>query len=395
MSTTTKRLVAAGFVLFLFLPLLGRLLGIEPEPIENRPIAKRPTVTAKGLLATDFYQGMSSHIVDTHPWRKDAVAAAAWLNLELFGDSPSPRVHVGREGWLFFDDALRMPCGNKAPLPQLLMQLGRLSAVLEESGRDFGFLITPNKSSIYPEFMSPRVRRLEACSARKRTSLRSHLAEAGLPGYVDLFAKLDFVKADGLLYFPNDSHLNSFGSVAQTRAIIRLLRPELWQPEDLLAPKKRAHIGDLTRLMGLPSGVATERYVLKRRDVQLVRQIETDLGGPPPLRRYVSTGTSSDLIASPTLFLHDSQLNLSMPMLRQFFADVSFIHWNQFDPEVVSQLMAESSLVMLQVVERGFYNRMAYQIGAPGFLEELESRLEAGRSSTVAEKSPTHPTETP
>lgn len=377
MSPASKKLFAAGFVLFLFVPLLGRLLGVEPEPIENRPIAKRPALTTGGLLDTDFYQEATSYLVDTHPWRKGAVAAAAWLNLELFNDSPSPRVHVGREGWLFFDDALRMPCGNKTPLPELFEKLNRLQAVLAQSGRDFGFLITPNKSAIYPELMSFSVRRLESCSAQKRNELRSQLATAGPPGYVDIFDRLETAKAETkeLFYFPNDSHLNSLGSTLQTSAIVSHLAPGLWQPTHLLAPQERTHIGDLTRLMGLPSGVPTQRYVVKRTGVRLVEEVETDLGGRPPLRRFRSAGKASDLIASPTLFLHDSQLNLSIPMLRQYFADVSFIHWNRFDPEIVADLMAESSLVLLQVVERGSYNRFTYQIGAPGFLDELESRL--------------------
>jgi hypothetical protein len=387
MSDITKRLIAAGFGLYLFLPLFGRILGVEPHQIENRPLAPKPSFSAERLLDTDFYKSVTAYLVDTHPWRSVAVASAAWLNLEIFNDSPSPRVHVGRKNWLFFDDALRMPCGNQVPLKEILANLNHLATMIEESGRQFSFLITPNKSALYPEFMNAKVRSLESCSADKRAELRSLLGTAGPRGYVDMFDQLQKAKAETSdpLYFSNDSHLNSLGSFLQTGAIISYLRPDLWRGTSTLPPKKRPHIGDLTRLMGLPSAVPTDRYSLKRQGIRLVEEIKTELGGEPPLRRYRSAGQGLDLVTAPTLFLHDSQLNISIPMLRQYFADVSFVHWNTFDPEAIAPLVADSSLVVLQVVERGFYNRMSYQIGARGFLDNLEHLLSETVVETVSE----------
>jgi hypothetical protein len=123
---------------------------------------------------------------------------------------------------------------------------------------------------------------------------------------------------------------------------------------------------------------------LKRQGIRLVEEIKTELGGEPPLRRYRSAGQGLDLVTAPTLFLHDSQLNISIPMLRQYFADVSFVHWNTFDPEAIAPLVADSSSVVLQVVERGFYNRMSYQIGARGFLDNLEHLLSETILETVS-----------
>lgn len=389
MSAITTRLIAAGFLLFLFLPLFGRALGVEPEPIENRPVAELPGATLAGVFDTEFYRGMTSYLIDTLPWRKHAVSTAAWLNLKVFHDSPSPQVHLGRDGWLFLDAAFRLPCRHDLPVSLIVEKLEQVAALVEESGRAFRFLITPNKHSIYPEFMSAAVRRLAECSENKRDELRHLLEQNQPPSYIDLFEQLEAMKRDQLrlLYFPNDSHLNSLGSSVQTAGIVDSLKPGLWESGFLIHLRERAHTGDLTRMLGFPSTVPSDWYRVHRGGVEVVAKSPVELPGGRPLRRFRASTRDSILFESRALIIHDSQMNLSMSMLQQFFADVSFLNVNAFTPAVALPLVRESGIIILQLSERGAYVRIAQQLGSQDFLEGLELLTDHSPTPTSQEAS--------
>ncbi len=382
MRASSARLIASGFLLVLFLPLLGRALGIASEQIENRELAERPRITLEGLVDVDFYRRVTAYLVDSHPWREHAISASAWVSLRIFNDSPTSEVHIGRDGWLFLDFALRMPCMHNFPVPPVVEKLEQIGTLLEGSGRSVRSLITPNKHSIYPEYLDADLRRLSACSAARRDELKQLLELNPPPGYIDLFERLEATKRNQsrLLYIPNDSHLTPFGAAVQSAAIVESLGAGLWEAEALTRSKEQRHTGDLTRLLGLPSTVPTELFTVRRQGVRVTTLNPVALPGGPPLRRSRALSDGPPLIQERTLFIHDSQLNGSMAALRQYFADATFLNINTFTPAVALPLFRNSEVVVLQSTERGVYYRIPLRVASPELLEGLERLPSAGKA---------------
>jgi hypothetical protein len=364
MNKFSKQFISGAFLLFLFLPLAGKVMGVKPRPIENKPLTPLPKFAMGRLVDREFYSELTGFLVDTFPWRHHLVRASAWIDFRVLGDSPSGRVHIGREGWLFFDDTLRWPCRTDRPLRSILEDTEKYAVALRDSNREFRFLITPNKISIYSEFAGRNVRLLAACASEKARRLRALLGEMRVPGHIDVWQQLEAKKSQnaGLLYLSNDSHINHLGSVVQAAAIVQSLRPGLWDESAVVRIKDRSHTGDLTKIMGFPSDVPAERYVVSRKAVRLVSENETTLPSGPPLRQYVSDSEETELIREPAFVLHDSQLNLARPMLSQYFVDITFLNWRSFDPQLIDSLIAESRIVIVQAVEGYFYVRVGVQM---------------------------------
>ncbi len=374
MKPLTQRLVTAFFLLVLFAPLSARLLGIRAEAFENRRLAAWPEIRPDSLFDAGTYQAISTYLTDHMPLRRQAVSSDSWIDLEIFGDSPDANVHLGLEDWLFFDADFRQPCVVDTPIPDILGRIARLKDSLQSTGRRFQFLIVPGKHSIYPEYTTPAIRRVAECAISKRRELRPLLHGDAALGYLDLWSSLDAAKPNDerVLYFSNDSHINSLGASLIAKQIVDAVAPGLWEPGSLELARNRRHEGDLTRMMGLPDAIDDEWYEVRRAGVRLLAQEKIAEKGGHPIERFRSVSMDLPLIPQPTLLVFDSAMIPAVPMLRQYFADLVAIHWNSYDPQLFASWMGRVEEVVVTVVERDFYWRTDLQLGSESVLKMFE-----------------------
>ena len=175
----------------------------------------------------------------------------------------TPRVAVGREGWLYLPQYWESKygagdCGALSDeVRSLAGRLDRFAAHAARSGVPVLFAIAPDKETLYPEYMPEK-------SGAVRCDLHADLRRA-LDGKrvktVDLRAPLEAGKAKERVYFKTDSHWNDAGGWRVARALLegscasRSACPKL--PEPSLSMKTTS--GDLAGLMGL-AAVLTEQY---------------------------------------------------------------------------------------------------------------------------------------
>ena len=175
----------------------------------------------------------------------------------------TPRVAVGREGWLYLPRYWDSKYGARdcAALSDEVRSLaGRLDRFADHAARSgvpVLFAVAPDKETLYPEYMPGK-------SGAVRCDLHAGLMGA-LDGKrvksVDLRAPLEAGKAKERVYFKTDSHWNDVGGWRVARALLegscasRSACARL--PEPSLSMK--TYSGDLAGLMGL-AAVLTEPY---------------------------------------------------------------------------------------------------------------------------------------
>lgn len=357
--------------LLLSVPLLLRIGGVEPGAVENRSLATLPKAGVEGVLDASYFSALDDYLEDHTPGRPEAITADAWVDVEVFGDSPTPEVFLGDEGWLFYRTSLSGPCETNADGEQVVAGVEALNAMLAEQGKRVLWTIAPNKETVYSEYLPAEAGSLAACAAEQRAVLRTATNRARPGGYIDLFSLMEQEKAAGsLLYHPNDTHWNSLGALHMVEEIVARLDPTLHPAADRRLQGVTMHEGDLTRILGRPSVEPTERYVIERKGVRVTNE-PLPYEVQPPIRHFTGTSTGPPLFAEPTLVIHDSFMNPALTELSQYFADVTFVHWNHFEPALFATLISDAEVIVIEVVERGSYRRLAIQIGSPEMMEAL------------------------
>src|SRR5262245_44012283 len=185
--------------------------------------------------------------------------ATGW-SLAKYALRYTPRVAVGREGWLYFPQYWERKYGAgdcRALAEEVRSLAGRLDRLADHAARGgvkVLVAVAPDKETIYPEHLPD--------PAPVRCDLRAELQGAlERARTADLRAGLEASKAKGQVYFRTDSHWNPDGGWLVARILLEgLCRPGpscVKLPEPTLSTKTAS--GDLAGLIGL-GAVLTERY---------------------------------------------------------------------------------------------------------------------------------------
>jgi hypothetical protein len=186
--------------------------------------------------------------------------ATGW-SLAKYALRNTPRVAVGREGWLYFPQywELKYGAGDCRALAEEVRSLGgrldRLAAYASAHGVAVLVAVAPDKETIYPEHLSdPAPVRCDLL-AELQHSLDGKRARTA-----DLRAALEAAKAREQVYFRTDSHWNDVGGWSAAATLLEGLCASgsrcVKLPQPSLSTKTAS--GDLAGLIGLAS-VLTER----------------------------------------------------------------------------------------------------------------------------------------
>jgi len=345
--------------LLLLAPMLAGLLGVEPRSIENRKLEKWPKLEAPSLLEPVSFEAIGAYLLDHLPLRDKAVAARSWASVHLLHDSPSPDVHLGTEGWLFYDLSFERACSGTDTPPSIVKRLRRASRIIEASGRRAIVMIIPDKNAIYPEYLGG-AEPFARCAREKRAELREILTRRPPSGYVDMWDELTDLKADAgeeRLYIPTDTHWTTFAAARMVEEIVERVEPGLWNPDELKREREVLHNGDLTRMMGLRDPIPVVEYAIERQGVSSTTLPASD-GALPGMRIFRARSEGTARIAPlRVFFLHDSFMYTGIKMLPDYFAESAFSHWQTArHPNELSREIGSADVVVVQIAERGTYN---------------------------------------
>lgn len=259
--------------------------------------------------------------------------------LSLAGESGSPQVIVGKDGFLFFAETLEDYQGT-APLTEaqthaLTGKLLTLESMLAEQGQELIVLIAPNKNTIYPEMMPAHIlpARQDALA-----EINTALTAAGLR-VLDAGTLLRSSKEAGLLYFKGDTHWNARGARLVFQELMRMTGKDA--PEEFTYASGQA--GDLA-LLCQPGTQPVEQDAVP--EIQRVYRTARPMRSLNDARIQTSGGTT-DLAL---LVVRDSFGEGLFPYLANTAGSMVFSRSYQDIPAQAET--AKAHFVVLEVVQR-------------------------------------------
>ena len=339
------------FAAVLGVPLAAFLFNIREGQIENRPLAPAPDISLPSMFNVEMYRQISAYFRDHVPFRSYAIWWDAWLDVHVFGDSPNPDVGLGADGWLFSAEHHRQACQETLKPAEIVGWIAAVSHMLQASGRQFLFVIVPEKEFLYPEYLGDFAADV-ACTRAHRSQLRALLADSQPPGYIDVWSMLERMKSASpeLVYFPHDTHWTFKAAAGIAEEVIEALCPGLWDSAAVRI-KKRDKIGGLSRLIGMPYAIKTDAVAVKRPDIEVQLLDDNKRRGP---YSYATSGVG-DMIEGHTFVMHNSFFKHTRLMINSYLARSTFMRWGRLKSRAdwAAKMMAESDVVIVQMNELG------------------------------------------
>jgi alginate O-acetyltransferase complex protein AlgJ len=306
----------------------------------------------------DFPENMQKFFEDRVAWKHLQVRRYARFKLDRLGVSPTPRVWVGDDGWLFYNHEAESDNYFSLTDPRLVDRrnqwvtaLPEWRTWLAERGIRLQVVVPPNKQSIYSEFLPP----IE-CKRTGPTPLDvflNQLRQRDLTfPILDLREPVRQAKSQGQLYFQTDTHWNPQGQFVGYQATARALGVEPLPLSAFRITADGVKNGDLPRQMGYwPLGpeLFSDMKVANPRAKKL--EIGADANDETRLdyldsRLYVQV---DEMLPKVVLF-HDS-FGFG-DFLAEHCSRLLCIPSNHMDPDVIAR--EKPDVVILEIVERLF-----------------------------------------
>lgn len=272
-SRLFDQMLIGAFLVSLFLPLA--FMPDKPDPMtEKRALAPFPSKPRKAKELVAFPSAFERWFDDHFGWRHRLVQAYHLMALAV-GSSGTPRVLLGKDGWLYYtdpndgnnlEDYRRTDPLTPQELERWRLVLETKTAWLKRRGIAYLFIVVPNKHTIYPESYPARVR---VRGDRSRLDQFMDAMQGSDVPVVDLRTPLRQAKTFGRLYHKTDSHWNDLGAALAGNVLLERL--------SFLVPGMNGqrygiqdfswhsmHGGDLARMLSLSN-------ILRENQVPVVR----------------------------------------------------------------------------------------------------------------------------
>jgi hypothetical protein len=356
------------FLIAITLPLAGLVLHLDTAFVleENRELATLPELKWHRAVLAGFPARFEAYWNDNFGFRRRFIHWLTIVKVAILGDSPNPKVILGRNGWLFYGDVDLEYYRAEKPLTPA--QLDKWQRVFESrrdrlAARGIPYLVVfaPSKCTMYPEYMPPAYNRVHARS--RLDQLMAHLQAHSTVTTIDLRAALLAEKASAQIYYRTDSHWNHRGAYVGYSRIMDVL--SAWFPQLQPIPRSEfrevriSEIGrDLSLLLGMRKYYSDNYVDLIRMKQKVAAQVQNSAGAGTPGGKFPTSGPEiifehPDQKLPRAVMFRDSFASWLIPLLSEHFQRIVFSWQYSFDleiverehPDVVIQEMAERVLV--------------------------------------------------
>lgn len=364
--STADRVILAAFLACIALPAVITFASQSSKPnsaMGEKP-AEPPELTATWKSIVHYPRTYRDYFDDNFGLRGPLIAAFARVKRDLFDASPSARVVVGQDGWLFYADEHEDECCRNAR-PHESEALARRARMLEArrawlAERGIGYLVVaaPDKHSIYGEFQPPSVRQV-----RRRSRLDEfvdHLREHTGVAVLDLRPALVAAKARHVVYRKLDTHWNQLGAFVAYGRVVDALRA--WRPQlraaslDEFDLRHETRSGDLSKMLGLAEAYEEETPVLVAKKPASARFTVGATGAVNDTGAREVDVLVSESPAAPGLkvvMFRDSFASAVLPFLAEHISRGTYVQamgLEKFDERVVER--ERPDVVIQEFVER-------------------------------------------
>ena len=270
LTLISSAILSFCFLAVLVLPSVETLLHFGPhiELPEKRTLQVYPRFKWNKKALLSFPARFEAAFNDRFGFRAFLVRTQALVKFYWLHMSPSSKVVLGRDGWLYLAESIdeyrgirRLP---RARVQKWLQEFKAKKVFFDSRNIKYLVVIAPNKETVYPEFLPTTIQQIR--NKLYIDDLMKALPADTRPSILDLREPLISAKGTGRLYLQTDSHWNQLGAAIASDAITNRL--SLWFPE--LQPRLNQNIfeirtsnsGDLAQLMGLQDRLREETIVI-------------------------------------------------------------------------------------------------------------------------------------
>jgi len=154
----------------------------------------------------------------------------------------------GREGWLYLGQELPRACEQSVPWTLAIRRFEQLVSIVRASGRPVVFIIPPDKSTVYPEYLPEQYTGKECAAAwRERTwATIEGTRRREVLGLRQLMLEVKEPPPDEV-YWPNDTHWNTKGATIALQATLERLGAPVQVTDADVTRGHRPHLGTSPR----------------------------------------------------------------------------------------------------------------------------------------------------
>ncbi len=363
-KTTRRALNAALVVVFLvvlFLPWVDSLLHFDPMPApeEKRTPAPRPAWTWAADSIRAYPKAFDEFYKDHFGLRNLLLYVHKMAKFKIFGLSPTSRVVVADDGWLFFSGDCAREYQQSRPFTwEELVHYQRFLESrrdwLAERGIRFLFTIAPNKHTIYKERVPPAIAQVGPESLMDQ--LFDHLSAYSDIEVLDLRPALLEAKQEMRIYHKTDAHWNELGGLVFCNELVTRLGE--WFPDMTPNPLESYDIFEETG----PGGGVAMFMDLKDQFSETEWRLRPKRGfrakGPKFLTQYPTYARENmqpQLWTNPrktlrAVMIRDSFGGRMMHLLAEHFGRIVFWPRHNFKPAFF--LEEKPDVVIMEMAER-------------------------------------------
>jgi hypothetical protein len=344
---------AVLFLVVIYTPLAVNLAGVDGGD---------PQTENRALAAWD--EGVFTWFADHFGLRSSLVRLNSAVRYLGLGESPSPSVIRGRDGWLYYGESDAVEDFiSRTPLTAGEVEAWTKTVVrsrdwLRARGAAYVFTIAPDKHVVYPEHMPASLRPVSP--SRRMDQVLDAVAGTGVA--VDLRPAIETAKARERVYHLTDSHWNARGALVAYQEIVAAVRaqdpavPPAWKRSDFEPAERQTGGLDLARMIGLNRSLLETDLMLVPKRPRLAKVLD-----PPgadfssQAGRLVTAIPDSDLPRA--VVFRDSFTTALVPFLAEHFSRAVFLWQKDFVPEQVIEEGAD--VVIYEIAGRQLYNFIA------------------------------------
>jgi hypothetical protein len=340
---------------------------------ENRVLATEPQITFKYNIIKDYPKKFDSFYNDHFGFRNSFILMNSLAMVKIFQTSPSTKVILGKNGWLYFAGEDEAFSRYQAPLTQkevicLFQRMKTKNEWFKKKGIKFFTFVALNKQSIYPEYLKEPQLSWSKIS-RYQQFLDYYNENCSEDFFLDVKNAILIEKKKGtLVYYKTDSHWNTVSAfIAYTELFHRINKyfPEI-KPLNLtdFTIEKQTYSGDLCKFIMNLSGFIDESnifYQYQKDYLALLKTFNKEFSGLPltyPLilseNKYVKTKT--------VIVIRDSQFDLVIPWFSECFSRVLYVKYGEKRKTILKLISKEKPFMVIdEHVERQFVGDYVYR----------------------------------
>lgn len=342
------------FFVLLFIPMM-KISDAEKSDQENRMLAKYVPFIKDGQINLKYSTNFESWYNDRFFGRDFLINIYNFLEKRINPNRGNKNVLVGQDGWLFLkgDNSIENFQNAKVFSAEELQRAAQYLASIDEwarkNGKDFYYVICPDKNKIYGEYFPSIIYKTKPDSQSRANQLVRYLQENTKVKVIYLAEVLKNHKEDGLLYYKNNTHWNSLGSYIGYLEIMKEMKkryPELPVLENLKWKETTHTRGDLTNLLGSSDqdleSIYLEAELIPVQDCKVLRH---------------QGGTKDMFCRNPEGKLRltlrgDSFSTALLDYLRHSFKETESLRRYNFTKQDLENIKQNSDIIIIETVER-------------------------------------------